>query len=110
MSNYYTPIGGLGIERLGQAVDSLGPASNNVQWRAPRPLRYAYAALSVAGTTTGAYHGYRRNRGSIGWAIGWGILGGLFPFITIPVSLAQGFGKPKVRSNRRRRRTSRRRR
>lgn len=54
----------------------------------------AYSALSVAGTVTGAYHGYRRNK-SVGWAIGWAILGSIFPIITIPVSLAQGFGKPK---------------
>lgn len=51
-----------------------------------------YAALSVAGTVTGAYHGYRRND-SIGWAVAWGLLGGLFPYITIPISVAQGYGK-----------------
>lgn len=50
-------------------------------------------ALSIAGTALGAYHGYRRNRGSVGWAIGWALLGGMFPVITIPVALAQGFGK-----------------
>lgn len=52
-----------------------------------------WSLLSTTGLVTGAYHGYRRNN-SIGWAIGWALLGGLFPFITIPVSLAQGFGKP----------------
>lgn len=52
----------------------------------------AWPLFSVAGVGMGAYHGYRRND-SVGWAIGWGLLGGLFPFITIPVSLAQGFGK-----------------
>lgn len=50
--------------------------------------------LSVTGTLTGAYHGYVRNN-SVGWAIGWAIMGGLFPYITIPVSLAQGFGQRK---------------
>lgn len=50
--------------------------------------------LSAVGTATGAYHGYRRNN-SVGWAVGWGILGGFFPFVTIPVSVAQGFGKKK---------------
>jgi hypothetical protein len=58
------------------------------------PLMYA---ASLAGTATGAYHGYKRNHGSIGWAIGWGLLGGVVPIITIPVSLAQGFGKPAGR-------------
>lgn len=51
-----------------------------------------WKTLRVAGTTTGAYHGYKRNN-SIGWALVWGFLGGAAPFITIPVSLAQGFGK-----------------
>ena len=52
----------------------------------------AWQALSVIGMATGAYHGYKRND-SVGWAIGWGLLGGLFPIITIPVSIAQGYGK-----------------
>lgn len=51
-------------------------------------------ALSIAGAATGAYHGYKRND-SAGWAFGWFLLGGLFPYFTIPVSIAQGFGKPK---------------
>lgn len=51
-------------------------------------------ALSIAGAATGAYHGYKRN-GSAGWAFGWFLLGGMFPYFTIPVSIAQGFGKPR---------------
>jgi hypothetical protein len=53
-------------------------------------------AIRMAGAGSGAYHGYKRNK-SIGWAIGWALLGGLVPVITIPVSLAQGYGKPKKR-------------
>jgi hypothetical protein len=60
------------------------------------PYYIAYSALSTAGAVSGAYHGYRRND-SVGWAIGWFLLGGIFPFITIPVSLAQGYGKPHSR-------------
>lgn len=52
---------------------------------------------SATGSITGAYHGYKRNRGSLGWAIGWAILGGLFWPITIPVSLAQGYADPRGR-------------
>lgn len=62
-----------------------------------------YRIAQIAGVTTGAYHGYKRND-SVGWAVGWGVLGGMFPFVTIPVSLAQGFGKRKASKNRRRRR------
>ena len=52
-----------------------------------------YQALTVIGVVSGVYHGYKRND-SIGWAIGWGLLGGLFPYFTIPISIAQGYGKP----------------
>ena len=48
----------------------------------------------IAGTVGGAYHGYKRNNDSIGWGIGWALLGNIFWPVTIPVSLAQGFGKP----------------
>lgn len=51
-----------------------------------------WGVLTIAGTAMGAFHGYRRNN-SIGWAIGWAVLGGLFPVIAIPIMLAQGFGK-----------------
>lgn len=57
-------------------------------------LLTAYSVLSISGTVTGAYHGYKRNK-SIGWAMAWAFLGGMFPVLTIPISLAQGFGKPK---------------
>jgi len=43
-----------------------------------------------------AYHGYKRN-GSVGWAIGWALIGGLSPIIGGAVAIAQGFGKPKAR-------------
>jgi hypothetical protein len=56
-----------------------------------------WGAISTLGTGLGAYHGYKRNGGSVGWAIGWGLLGGLVPIITVPVALAQGFGKRKGR-------------
>lgn len=68
-----------------------------------------YSALRIAAAALAAYHGYKRNN-SLGWAIAWAFLGSSFPVITVPVALAQGFGQPKHRSNRRRsRRRSRRR-
>ena len=51
------------------------------------------SVASIAGGSAAAYHGYKRN-GSVGSAIGWGLLGYLFWPITIPVALAQGFGEP----------------
>ena len=50
--------------------------------------------MSSVGAATAAYHGYKRNQ-SVGWAIGWALLGGLAPLITNGVALAQGFGDRK---------------
>lgn len=51
--------------------------------------------LTALGTAVGAYHGYHRNKKSVGWGIGWGLLGSLFPVITTGVALVQGPGKSK---------------
>ena len=67
---------------------SAGTAENIPGW---------YRLASYAGAASGVFHGYKRHRGSIGWAIGWGLLGGILPVITIPLSLAQGYGKPRGR-------------
>lgn len=48
-------------------------------------------------STASFYHGYKRNGGSLGWGIGWMILGGLFPLLTPTVGVAQGWGKRKSR-------------
>lgn len=48
--------------------------------------------IMIAGAGSSAYHGYKRNR-SIGWAIWWGFMGALFPIFTVPIAIAQGFGK-----------------
>lgn len=53
-----------------------------------------WSLLSLVGAGLAAYHGYKRNHESVGSAVGWGVLGGLVPIITVPVALAQGFGKP----------------
>lgn len=60
------------------------------------PIPAWYTALSAAGTVVGAYHGYKRNN-SIGWGVGWALLGGAFPFIVLPLAVAQGVGKRKGR-------------
>jgi hypothetical protein len=64
------------------------------------PKAEEITALGVIGTLVGtasmaasAYHGYKRNN-SVGWAIWWGFMGGVFPVITPVIAFAQGFGKP----------------
>lgn len=51
-----------------------------------------WALTSTASMAASAYHGYKRNK-SIGWAVVWGLLGGIFPVITPVIAVAQGFGK-----------------
>src|SRR5262245_29612494 len=87
-----TPPGG-NLVKVGQQ-DQAQPAGSSFE----PMLSTLWSIASVAGTGIGAYHGYKRHNGSIGWAIGWALLGGLFPIITIPVAVAQGFpneGKKK---------------
>lgn len=61
-----------------------------------------FEVIGVGASCAMIYHGYIRNNGSIGWALGWGLLG----LLGVPFALAQGFAKPLPKSNpgRRRRR------
>lgn len=54
-----------------------------------------WGLLGAASVGVSAYHGYKRNGGSVGWAIGWGLLGGAFPVLVPAVAFAQGIGKRK---------------
>lgn len=74
---------------------------------AARTVSVGYRVGAAVATPLLVYHGYRRNE-SIGWAVVWGLIGGGFWVFGVPLALAQGFAKRKVRSNARRRRTSRR--
>jgi hypothetical protein len=101
MQGYYSKNGGLqGLGNLGRLGDatSIQPATTQGNpAQAPEWLKYTWRAASIGGTAIGAYHGYKRNNGSIGWAIGWALLGGIFPIITVPIAFAQGIGDPKGR-------------
>lgn len=60
----------------------------------------ARIALNLAGAAivgSLAYHGYKRNKGSVGWALAWGLGGGLVWPIMLPVAFVQGYGKPAKR-------------
>lgn len=63
------------------------------------PLVKAY--ITVRGVLTpiliggAAYHGYKRNDGSLAWAVGWAAITALFPTIATGVALAQGYGKER---------------
>ena len=78
-----------------KAIAGLGDTTTDINKNAQTTasaIGAVWLAASTAGLAAGAYHGYKRND-SVGWAVGWALLGSMFPFITIPVSFAQGFGK-----------------
>lgn len=53
--------------------------------------------ISALSAGASAYHGYRRHsRGEhpVLWAIGWSLLGGLFPVVVPAIAMAQGFAEP----------------
>jgi hypothetical protein len=52
-----------------------------------------YWVLGTASSAACAFHGYRRNK-SIGWALWWGLMGGLFPIFAPVLAVAEGFAKP----------------
>ncbi len=97
----YQPTAVLGAEPGLAPAEAPGPIARVLA----SPI---YRLVSLASTAGLAFHGYRRNE-SVGWAIGWALLGGLAPVIAWPVAFAQGFGKPRraltPNRSRRRRRT-----
>lgn len=76
-----------------EVTDSLGagpPESSAWKW--------IVAVSGVLGAGALAYHGYARTRSSsraVPVAIGWGILGAIFPVNLVAggIAIAQGFGK-----------------
>jgi hypothetical protein len=56
--------------------------------------RTAWWLAGSAASASLIYHGYKRND-SVGWALVWGLLGGLVWPVTVPIAVAQGFGKRK---------------
>jgi hypothetical protein len=65
-----------------------------------KTVRIIWWSLAVASGGFSAYHGYRRNRKSAGWAIGWGLLGMILPIPSVITAMVQGYGKLKIRKRR----------
>lgn len=78
----------LGVGALAQATEPMSDVDRGA-W-------LIWSGLGVVGGALGVYHGYKRNN-SIGWGIWWGLMGSMFPIITLPLAFAQGFGKRKGR-------------
>lgn len=60
------------------------------------PMAPMIGLIGMASVGLSAYHGYKRNQ-SVPWAVGWGLMGAIFPVITPAIAFAQGFGDPLKR-------------
>ena len=91
---------------LGQspAMPAVPVPSSSTAIQLATPQMTVLRVASVAAMGALAYHGYRRNS-SWGWALAWGIGGGIVWPIALAVAIAQGFGKSaRMRRNRKRNR------
>lgn len=80
---------GVSSKTIASALNFLEASSKWAQYK-PTIL----GALAIASMAASTYHGYRRNK-SVGWAIVWAVMGGIFPVVTPVIAVAQGFAKPK---------------
>lgn len=53
-----------------------------------------WVIISVAGAMAAGYHGYKQSKGSLSVALGWSVLGLLFPVVTTAIAVAEGYAKP----------------
>lgn len=99
-SRYYDGPG-LGMSALGQAADSLSPSPLTITVRPTGALIGAWWSLSTVSGLLSAYHGFRRNNGSLAWALAWFLMGSALPIVVPAVAFAQGYAKPGISKNRR---------
>jgi len=92
---YFYPSGTGEYIDVGDAGDSETGLTNNpavakyMEFMSNPAVRIANMVVSGAL----AYHGYKRHKGSILWAIVWGVF--VPNVIGLPIALAEGFGKPQ---------------
>ena len=92
-----TPARRLLLSRADPQYLPAGYPEITVMSNPPKPVSagsVVYGLLATASSAASAYHGVKRNNGSIGWGITWGLLGGMFPVLTPAIAVAQGFAKP----------------
>ncbi len=89
------PLGATGTVKYfypggtGEYIDVGDTAVESVEKFYSNPV-VRVANIAISGLL--AYHGYKRNRGSIMWAVIWGVF--MPNVVGVPVALVQGFGKP----------------
>lgn len=83
-------IPALNLNLTGMSGEGLGQSST----QSTPTLIMVSAAFSIPWAVALGYHGYKRNRGSVGWAAAWAAFGVVFGVIPFGIALAQGYAKP----------------
>lgn len=78
-----------------QAVANVREVAVTVRDEVLPALSTGQMILSLIGAGIGAFHGARRNGGSVWWGLVWGTAGAAAPVITTGIAVAQGVGRPK---------------
>lgn len=86
-------LSGLGMLRNGFTPGDSGAIARRSALAGSAAVTIAWGTVVLASAGLSAYHGYKRNDDEWGPAVGWGLLGFIFPVITPIVALAQGFGE-----------------
>jgi len=55
---------------------------------------WTFFALWMTSGAVSAYHGYKRNHDSVGWGLGWGLMGLMFPILAPVTAIAEGYALP----------------
>jgi hypothetical protein len=84
-------VGAPAVQGIAPSGQTQGGTTNIADFR-PTPLMSLVIAGSIAAS---AIHGYRRNDGSIGYALIWAAFATVFPIITPAIAIAEGFGEPE---------------
>jgi hypothetical protein len=80
------------IDPLPQHTGPVNVAVQNANGGTRAAWKSFYGIAAPVSAAASAYHGYRRND-SVGWAVWWALMGGLFPLVTPAIGVAQGWGE-----------------
>ncbi len=77
-----------------QTIPSSPPPSVDDLERTTSIVGTVIFGLWMTSGALSAYHGFKRNHDSIGWGLGWGLLGLTFPILTPLLAVAEGYALP----------------
>jgi hypothetical protein len=78
-----------------------------IHFGADAPAKFDTGLIRKAAVLASAYHGARRNNGSVWWGLLWALgayVAPIYGVSAVGIAVAQGFGQPRFKSNPARRR------